>query len=262
MKKLLTFTFWVLFLAFLYWISFPLFNTATGKEVTGLLRGYTPTFAAILTIIFTSKGELKSYLRSSFTLKAPLRAYVIVILLPVLINITIVAITSLLIDESITFNTLNFFRFFGIYFIFIFLDGPLGEELGWRGFFLPELLFKYTPLVSSLIIGAVMFLWHIILFAADGPELTMSFMFKYFISILGISMIFTFIFLRFSKIPIIAVLLHTSVNYFIFLRNSLVPAMRDTTIDNVGYVAIVGILGVLLMVALKKNTLNSKPTST
>lgn len=33
------------------------------------------------------------------------------------------------------------------------VSGPLGEELGWRGFALMELQKKYSPLKSSIIIG-------------------------------------------------------------------------------------------------------------
>src|SRR5690625_500914 len=43
--------------------------------------------------------------------------------------------------------------------IFAFLDnlvrGPLGEELGWRGYALNELQKKYSPLKSALIVGVL-----------------------------------------------------------------------------------------------------------
>jgi len=251
MTKLLLFTFWVLFLAFCYWLTFPFLGTGIGKDVSGLLRGYTPTMAAVLTLLCTSKGKLSSYWKSCWAFKAPAKAYGLAVLLPLLINALVIVITQLIGDQPLLYNSLNIPRFVAIYFIFIVLDGPLGEELGWRGFFLPRLLSKYNPLLSSLIIGVVMFVWHLIIFAADGPELTSPFMVKYLISILGISMIFTYVYLKFSRLPVIAVLLHTSVNYFIFLRNSLIPAMTETSIDNVTYVVIVALLGVSLMLALQ-----------
>ena len=42
--------------------------------------------------------------------------------------------------------------------------GPLGEELGWRGFLLPEFQKRFPNLKSAIIIGIVWFIWHIPLF--------------------------------------------------------------------------------------------------
>lgn len=39
--------------------------------------------------------------------------------------------------------------------------GPLGEELGWRGFMLPALQTRYSALTSSLVVGIFWFLWHL-----------------------------------------------------------------------------------------------------
>jgi CAAX protease family protein len=45
-------------------------------------------------------------------------------------------------------------------FLFGFIFGPLGEEAGWRGYLLPELLRQYSPLASSLVLGLISALWH------------------------------------------------------------------------------------------------------
>ncbi len=46
--------------------------------------------------------------------------------------------------------------------------GPFGEELGWRGFALPRLLRRFSPLVASLILGAIWGVWHVPSFFVSG----------------------------------------------------------------------------------------------
>jgi membrane protease YdiL (CAAX protease family) len=52
------------------------------------------------------------------------------------------------------------------------LGGPLGEEAGWRGFALPRLQQRFTPVVSSLILGFVWANWHLPLFFAHVYNVT------------------------------------------------------------------------------------------
>lgn len=48
--------------------------------------------------------------------------------------------------------------------VILIFGGPLGEELGWRGFVLPALQKKYTPLLSGIIVGVIWTYWHIPMF--------------------------------------------------------------------------------------------------
>jgi proline iminopeptidase len=48
--------------------------------------------------------------------------------------------------------------------------GPLGEELGWRGFLQPRLDDRFGPACGALILGAIWALWHLPLWAADSPQ--------------------------------------------------------------------------------------------
>jgi len=64
------------------------------------------------------------------------------------------------------------------------LDGPLGEEPGWRGYALPQLQAERSPLVSGLILAAFVALWHLPLVASGmlppvGLPITFAITFVY-----------------------------------------------------------------------------------
>jgi len=48
------------------------------------------------------------------------------------------------------------------------LDGPMGEEPGWRGFALPGLQGGRSPLVATLILALLVTIWHVPLFFLEG----------------------------------------------------------------------------------------------
>jgi membrane protease YdiL (CAAX protease family) len=47
-----------------------------------------------------------------------------------------------------------------LFFLYNLIYGGLSEEPGWRGFALPRLQAKFSPLVSSLILGVLWAVWH------------------------------------------------------------------------------------------------------
>lgn len=103
-----------------------------------------------------------------------------------------------------------------VFFAVIF--GPLGEELGWRGYALPRLQERYSALQSSLILGLVWTLWHTPMFwgpggtVVSGGPVTLWAIGKYALYLLGFSVLYTWLFNNTRGSVLLAVIFHTSAN--------------------------------------------------
>lgn len=93
----------------------------------------------------------------------------------------------------------------------------LGEEIGWRGFLVPELAKIYSYTQTTLMSGGIWLIWHLpILFFADyNSEAPVWFAFICFsILVLGMSFAFTWLRLKSGSLWT-AVFMHASHNVFI-----------------------------------------------
>ncbi|WP_342379502.1 type II CAAX endopeptidase family protein [Bacillus thuringiensis] len=106
------------------------------------------------------------------------------------------------------------------FFVKNFLAGPLGEELGWRGFAQIELQKKYSPLKASIIIGFWWGMWHLPIWFTTGfvgMDLIKYILF-FMISIISIKIVMT-AFYNLNQNLIIPIIIHQSFNFFIGIIN-------------------------------------------
>jgi CAAX protease family protein len=99
--------------------------------------------------------------------------------------------------------------------VIFFIGGPLGEEPGWRGFALPYLLKRWSPLAASAILAVIWACWHLPLWwtSADGlPPFHI-----YILDVAAITLVMTWLHLRSSASVLMAILFHASLNT-IFVR--------------------------------------------
>lgn len=88
--------------------------------------------------------------------------------------------------------------------LFLVFSGPLGEEIGWRGYALPLLLERYSALNASLILGSVWAVWHLPLILVG--DFTSSGAFMPVIA----AIVFTWVFQNSAGSVVIAIILHAS----------------------------------------------------
>lgn len=97
-------------------------------------------------------------------------------------------------------------------FLYILVGGGGLEEPGWRGFALPHLQKRFSPLRASLIVGVLWTFWHWPLFWFDplmGGPLTV---FSFALTVIPLAFLFTAVFNATGGSLPIVILLHTSIN--------------------------------------------------
>jgi membrane protease YdiL (CAAX protease family) len=93
-----------------------------------------------------------------------------------------------------------------IEFVLVFLVTALGEEAGFRGYALPKLMEKYSPLTATLILGVVRVIWHLpLVINGMDPVWVLP-------VVLAGDFVFTWIFRNTRGSVLMAMLLHTVVN--------------------------------------------------
>ncbi len=90
--------------------------------------------------------------------------------------------------------------------------GPLGEELGWRGFALPRLLRRFSPLVASLILGISWGVWHLPSFFVSSLSQSSLAIPVFLFAALCMSIVVTWLYLHTGGSVLISVLFHLMVN--------------------------------------------------
>jgi membrane protease YdiL (CAAX protease family) len=100
------------------------------------------------------------------------------------------------------------------FFVTLLYGGPLGEELGWRGFALPYLQKRHSPLEASVILGFFWALWHapMDLSHAFGVPGLVGFVYR-LIFTMPLTLLFTYFYNRTAGSVLVAILLHTSINF-------------------------------------------------
>jgi uncharacterized protein len=111
-------------------------------------------------------------------------------------------------------NTSFVLRHWLLVFAFNLPLAPLWEEIGWRGYLLPNLQNAFTPTVASLVVGAIWGGWHTPLYAdvvLPGSHYGV-FPFLFFVLTIGASILFSWLFNISGENLFVTVFLHASFN--------------------------------------------------
>jgi len=96
--------------------------------------------------------------------------------------------------------------------------GPMGEELGWRGFLLPKLLEKHSIIKSTVIAGLAWGIWHLASFSFQGAAIpdflpvSIWSILLFCINTIALSMVYTYVHLKSNGSVFMAIILHAFFN--------------------------------------------------
>ena len=224
---------------------------------------YGPTISAIVvTGYFDGVRGVKELLLKLFRWRFPVKNYFSAFFLPLLFVGSALLLLYWYAGRAFNF-TLAYTSMIPIVLYKGLFAGPLGEELGWRGFLLTELQQYWSPLKSATVIGIIWFLWHVPLFYAPfgtlvsgmGTEINMLHVLMYLAMLLALSWIITWLVNASRGSVLIAVLFHLFVNAGLLLL--VFPGPDQKMIHLVSGFAIIAIaLGIGYKTKLKKEGVN------
>ncbi|MDB0440351.1 CPBP family intramembrane metalloprotease [Clostridioides difficile] len=214
-------------------------------DITLCVASWSSTFAFMILFkrIYHDKSFIV-YVKDRFRNKLKFSIVFIVISIQVLIAIVVIFILTsknLVIMPSFTTSSLGMF-------IYLFLKnlfaGPLGEELGWRGFAQNELQKKYSPLRASIIIGFWWGIWHLpIWFTTGFTGIDLIKYIAFFMtSVISVSIIMA-TFYNLNKNLLVPIIIHQ-------LFNFLIGIISGSLIELIKYYAILYLVVSIILIAI------------
>jgi len=110
----------------------------------------------------------------------------------------------------------------------IFPGGGSSEEVGWRGFMLPQLCKRHSPLVASLFVAVAWFAWHIPAFMFLGKGESDPIL-PFAVTMFSFSIIFSWAYFRSKESVLLAILLHGAINASDYTLEELLPGVANAT---------------------------------
>lgn len=164
---------------FTYRTDYSLTNEANIAHLLNLLQGrldptflpyfllfsfsFGPTIAGItVTALFKGKKGLNDLYQQLIRFNIPFKWYLLAILIPIAINLASLLLGFILTGLTpIQFNFLVPLTLVFPFFLYMTIFTGLAEEVGWRGYALPELQKKFTAEKASWVLGFAWGLWHL-----------------------------------------------------------------------------------------------------
>jgi membrane protease YdiL (CAAX protease family) len=248
--------------------SMSLSIATAGGAVLNVIALCGPSITALVLSAVLGGGALRGLLDGFSISRASARWVVVALLLPLAMILVAIAISIMAFGAPTPVITIALVGVLAREFVrVLFLGGPLGEELGWRGFVLPRLQARRTAFGASLLLGLIWGLWHIPLYFVPGtgqfetvsggtsPAFAIG---AFVVWTIGLSILFTWLFNETRGSLIVVILFHTSINLGAFVP----AAVGSTGAASFLYAIVTWIVALVVVSRYGRTTLASAPAVT
>lgn len=203
-------------------------------DILKKISAWSSTFALIILFKRIYPGlNFKEFVKKQFATKFKFSVLSIIVIIQVLIFVVTVFLlpgANNILSSTLSFSGVT--MFLGI-FLSNLVSGPLGEELGWRGYVLNELQKKKSPLISALIVGSLWGFWHTPLWLLSGYTgiNLIKYCVIFMIAIISTTIIMTF-FYNLNKNLLVPIIIHQLFNFFTsIIKSELLDILLYTMIS-------------------------------
>jgi len=248
--------------------SLSLGIATSGGAVLNVIALSGPSITALILSAVLGGGSLRRLLDGFSIAGASAKWPIVALVLPLGMILVAIAISILAFGAPAPVITIAVVGTLAWEFVrVLFLGGPLGEELGWRGFALPRLQARHTAYRASLLLGLIWGVWHIPLYFVPGtgqfdtvsggthPAFAIG---AFVVWTIGLSILFTWLFNETRGSLIVVVLFHTSINLGAFVP----AAVGSTGAASFLYAIVTWIVALIIVSRYRKTTLASAPAMT
>lgn len=220
-------------------------------EVLTIAGRFGPTGAAVvLAVLIGGRRGVRDLLEPLTRWRAPAHLWVIALLGPVAVALLAIALTSAMGTRPGAFNDpATAYLLLPAVVVILVVGGPLGEEIGWRGFALDLLQVRAGPVLASVVLGTVWGLWHLPLFLDPGQVQHALPLPTYLGQTISTAVVYTWLWNRTRSLPVILTL-HTMTN----LAAGAFPLLRPDAPSDLAFgvaVALAGGAALVLIVATR-----------
>lgn len=219
-----------------------------------ILGGISPTIAAVIVAYREYPEKGMGHLFGAFKRGGFSRLWFLIpLLLPFLTILAAIGL-SILFGGDFDLAQVDFIAFFP-FLLQMFLMN-VWEEIGWRGYALPNLQSKYNAFVSSMILGFMWSLWHWPHFALNNSQMALNYgSFLFFVAdVILVTILYTWLYNSTNGNLLIASLIHAARN----AAGIVLLASTGVQVNQIFFLVVFGVIAIVLTLVFKPESLSHR----